>query len=198
MFMRARVLKRAFDLCLAAPGLLVGFPVVVALIVAVRLDSPGPGIFRQVRVGQNGKQFICLKLRTMVAGTLDRPSHETGGDSITKLGHLLRRTKLDELPQLWNVMRGEMSFVGPRPCLPTQTELIELRRANGVLSLRPGITGIAQTRGVDMSEPGRLAAVDAEYVDVVSLRTDVALIWRTVIGAGRGDAARRRSRAGRD
>jgi O-antigen biosynthesis protein WbqP len=184
------VLKRAFDLSLAVAGLLVGFPFVLALVVAVRLDSPGPGIFEQVRVGQNGKHFTCLKLRTMAVGTMDRPSHETGASSITRLGYFLRRTKLDEFPQLWNIIRGEMSFVGPRPCLPIQTELIELRRANGVLSLRPGITGIAQIRGIDMSEPKRLAAIDAEYINSTSLRMDIALIWKTLIGAGRGDAAR--------
>lgn len=185
------MLKRAFDLIVATGGLLLIVPIVAALVVAVRLDSPGPGIFRQTRVGRNGTPFTCLKLRTMAAGTPDRPSHETGAASITRLGHFLRRTKLDEVPQLWNIIRGEMSFVGPRPCLPGQKELIELRRANKVLSLRPGITGIAQVRGVDMSEPERLAMVDAEYIGSMSLGTDLALIWKTISGAGRGDAAHR-------
>ena len=123
-------------------------------------------------------------------GTPDRPSHEMGSAHITRLGGALRRTKLDELPQLLNIVRGEMSFVGPRPCLPSQTDLIELRRKNNVLSLRPGITGMAQVRGIDMSEPARLAAVDAEYIDRQSIGTDLSLIWKTVFGAGRGDAAR--------
>lgn len=189
MRQRNRVSKRLFDLVVATGALLVGFPVILALVVAVRLDSEGPGIFRQTRVGLNGRLFTCYKLRTMTSGTPNLPSHEMGAAHITKLGHMLRRTKLDELPQLWNIVRGEMSFVGPRPCLPTQTELIELRREKNVLTLRPGITGIAQVRGIDMSEPSRLAAADAEYVADQSLGGDLVLIWRTVFGAGRGDAA---------
>jgi O-antigen biosynthesis protein WbqP len=183
------LLKRAFDICLAVPGLIVSSVPLLILIIVIRLDSPGPGVFRQVRVGRNGTPFTCYKLRTMTEGTADRPSHEMGTSAITRLGHFLRRTKLDELPQLWNIVLGQMSFVGPRPCLPSQIELVELRRANGVLSLRPGITGVAQVQGIDMSDPARLAALDAEYISHVSLRTDLDLVWKTVSGAGRGDAA---------
>jgi len=109
---------------------------------------------------------------------------------VTPLGRWLRRLKLDELPQLWNVLRGDMSLVGPRPCLPSQTELIAERRARGVYALRPGITGVAQVAGVDMSDPPRLAALDATYLATVSAAADLRLLLATVRGAGRGDRIR--------
>lgn len=106
---------------------------------------------------------------------------------MTKVGHFLRRTKLDELPQLWNILVGEMSFVGPRPCLPSQTALIEARRAHGLSKIRPGLTGVSQVAGVDMSNPQRLAALDAGYLADMSLGRDFRLLAATVLGAGRGD-----------
>jgi O-antigen biosynthesis protein WbqP len=183
-------MKRAGDIVLAIVGLLLTWPIIVVCAVAVRLTSPGPAIFRQTRVGYKERPFICLKLRTMYQGTGDAPTHQTVASSVTPLGHHLRRLKLDELPQLWNVLVGEMSFVGPRPCLPSQTELIAERRRLGVYGLRPGITGVAQVRGIDMSDPQRLAAVDATYLGTDSLVTDIRLIWITIRGGGRGDRVR--------
>jgi O-antigen biosynthesis protein WbqP len=113
-------------------------------------------------------QFRCHKLRTMYAGTASMPTHEVSVSRITPIGGFLRRTKLDELPQLWNVLKGEMSLVGPRPCLPAQTVLVEERRRRGVAALRPGITGTAQLRGVDMADPAKLAEIDAEYLAAAS------------------------------
>lgn len=181
------MIKRAFDLLVALLALIVLGPLLGLLVALVRLDSPGPGIFRQARVGRFERPFVCYKLRTMRTGTRNAPSHEVGQAALTRLGGVLRRTKLDELPQLCNVVRGQMSFVGPRPCLPSQTELIAARRERGVFEIRPGITGIAQVAGVDMSEPERLAELDARYLATRSLRTDIGLIARTALGAGGGD-----------
>lgn len=183
-------MKRAADLAIALAILPVAVPVVLGCMAAVRLSSPGPAIFRQARVGLNEKPFTCYKLRTMYADTPDAPSHETAASAVTPVGRWLRRLKLDELPQLWNILKGDMSFVGPRPCLPSQAELIAARRARGLYAIRPGITGVAQVAGVDMSEPERLAALDATYLDDMSLLADLRLIIATATGSGRGDAVR--------
>ncbi len=106
---------------------------------------------------------------------------------MTGIGKFLRGSKFDELPQVWNILKGEMSFVGPRPCLPVQTALVEARRAYGLEELRPGITGISQIAGVDMQDPARLARLDASYLGDMSWRADLRLLAQTVLGAGRGD-----------
>lgn len=173
-------MKRAFDLVASVAGLALLWPVILLLVTAVRRDSPGPGIFAQQRVGRHGKPFVCYKLRTMRAGTPNVATHLASPDEITALGAFLRRTKLDELPQLWNVLKGDMSFVGPRPCLPEQTELVQARQALGVLALRPGMTGLGQVSGIDMSDPGRLARCDRDYMDRRSMALDIRLIFRTV------------------
>ncbi len=184
-------MKRPFDFLSAAAGLLVLWPVVLVLVVLIRRGSEGPGIFAQERIGRNGTAFRCLKLRTMYVNTPNVPTHRASGAQITRIGALLRRTKLDELPQLWNVLKGEMSLVGPRPCLPSQGELIEERRRRGVLALRPGITGWSQIHDVDMSDPVRLAVMDREYLDRMTFATDLKILWRTVFsGAGSGDRVR--------
>lgn len=174
------VLKRSMDFCAALFGGLVVLPFLLAAMVAVRLDSPGGAIFAQTRVGRDGTPFRCLKLRTMRVGTPHLPTHEVGAAQITSLGRFLRRSKLDELPQLWNVLKGEMSLVGPRPCLPGQELLVSLRLRQGALSVRPGITGLAQVQNVDMSDPEKLAAIDADYVRRRSLRLDVDILRRTL------------------
>ncbi|MEW9806899.1 sugar transferase [Mesorhizobium marinum] len=175
-------MKRLLDIALALPLGLIALPVVLAAALWVRRTSPGPAFFSQLRVGRNERPFRCLKLRTMHHGTTSLPTHEVGADAVTDAGRVLRRLKLDELPQLWNVLVGEMSLVGPRPCLPIQHELIALRRAFGVTGLRPGITGLAQLRGIDMSDPGKCAGADAEYLRARSLRTDLDILLRTVSG----------------
>ena len=175
-------MKRAFDLFVAIPLALLALPIVMAAAAWVKLTSPGPAFFIQQRIGRHEKPFDCLKLRTMRQGTQSLPTHEVGEKAVTTAGRTLRRLKLDELPQLLNVIRGEMSLVGPRPCLPTQTELVERRRALGVYSLRPGITGLAQVEGIDMSDPGKLAEKDAEYLRGRTLGMDVAILVKTVTG----------------
>lgn len=180
-------MKRLFDIVASLGGLLALGWLIGLLALLVRRDSAGPGLFRQERVGRNGAPFTCLKLRTMRVETVSAASHETPASAVTALGTRLRRWKLDELPQLWNVLRGEMSFVGPRPCLPVQRELVEERRRRGVLELRPGITGLAQVQGIDMRDPVRLATIDAEYAATRSFAGDLKLILRTVAGGGQGD-----------
>jgi len=180
-------MKRTFDVVVAIAALPFAALAILGCAIAIRLTSPGPAILRQQRVGRYEQPFICLKLRTMQINTPQAPSHETSSRAITPVGHFLRRLKLDELPQLVNIIKGEMSFVGPRPCLPTQTALVEARRRYGLQAIRPGITGVAQVRGVDMSEPERLAALDATYLRDMSIGTDIKLMLATAFGAGRGD-----------
>lgn len=180
-------MKRAFDLVVSIVSLVVLGWLVLLLIAAVRLTSPGTGLFAQERIGRDQRRFICYKLRTMYRETPSAATHHTTSSSVTKLGRWLRRLKLDELPQLWNVLTGHMSLVGPRPCLPIQTELIEEREKRGVFRVRPGITGTAQVAGVDMSDPVRLAQIDARYAAEYSFTGDLALILRTLGGGGQGD-----------
>jgi O-antigen biosynthesis protein WbqP len=182
-------MNRAFDAVVAAAGLVVLSPVILISMVAIRLDSPGPAILSQTRVGKDEQPFRCHKLRTMHAGTAIVPTHLVGETQVTRVGRFLRRTKLDELPQLLNIVRGEMSLVGPRPCLPTQTELIEERRRRGVFAVRPGLTGLAQIRNIDMSDPPRLAEVDASYLATRTFAGDLSIIFRTIFGGGNRGAA---------
>lgn len=185
------IVKRTFDIFAATAGLLVCTPLIVIMTILIRRDSEGPGIFAQERVGRGGQVFCCYKLRTMTFGTPNVPTHHSTAAQVTKIGRFLRHTKLDELPQLWNVLKGEMSLVGPRPCLPTQTELVRERSRRNVLSLRPGITGLAQSRGIDMSDPVRLAETDEEYLRQQSFFLDMKLLFQTAFaGSGRGDRVR--------
>jgi O-antigen biosynthesis protein WbqP len=179
-------MKRALDVLACALLLTLFWPVLLTIIVAIRIQSPGSAIFTQTRVGRNGRQFTCYKLRTMYSGTATLPTHQVAASAVTPLGELLRRFKIDELPQLWNVLTGDMSLVGPRPCLPSQVELLDARQRLGVLQVRPGITGLAQVSGIDMSDANRLAEVDARYVGTQSLLGDLSLIWATVRGQGVG------------
>ena len=172
--------KRAFDLAVAALLLPVASPFVLLAMLAIRLSSPGPALFSQTRVGRHGVPFRCHKLRTMIVGTPSLPSHQAPANSVTAAGKVLRKFKIDELPQLWNVLRGEMSLVGPRPCLPTQTELIERRKALAVLDALPGITGLAQMRAIDMSDPKLCAETDAEYLKTASIGLDIRILIGTI------------------
>jgi len=183
--------KRLLDVALAASLAPPALVLCLVCIAAIRLEGSGPAIFRQVRVGRNQRPFILYKLRTMSPGTGDHASHEVAHGRITRIGGFLRKTKLDELPQLVNVLKGDMSFVGPRPCLPSQLPLIAERQRRGVYMLRPGITGPAQLAGIDMSTPVALAEADAAYLGRVELRGDLECIVLTALGRGNGDAVRR-------
>ncbi len=180
----AASVKRAFDIAAATGGLIVASPVLAIVCALIKWESPGPAIFAQRRVGRHGRDFTCYKLRSMRTDTADLPTHMVGASAITRLGGFLRRSKLDELPQLWNVLRGEMSLVGPRPCLPTQEVLIRARAEHGALDVRPGITGLAQINDLDMSEPLRLAAVDGSYAANWTMLGDLKIIANTLRGKG--------------
>lgn len=155
--------------------------------VAISMTSRGGYKFVQRRVGHEGQAFECHKFRTMRIGTPHRGTHEITQSQVTAVGGLLRRFKLDELPQVRNVLRREMNLVGPRPCLESQDELIEERRRYGVFDVRPGITGFAQVNGVDMSEPRLLAVYDHRYVMFRSIAWDLQIAGRTIRGGGFGD-----------
>jgi len=180
---------RFFDILLSLFGLLFASPLLLLLFIVGLLDSSSP-LFFQVRVGRNKKPFILVKFRTMKVGTEDIASHLASLSSITPFGHFLRKYKLDELPQLWNVLKGEMSLVGPRPNLFNQDELIREREALNIYSTRPGITGIAQIKHIDMSNPKLLAQTDAEMLQSLNLSMYFKLILKTALGAGWGDKVR--------
>ncbi|MBX9727209.1 MAG: sugar transferase [Rickettsiales bacterium] len=186
-----QILKRLMDLSFAVSVILFLWWALVAVWLAVRLSSPGPVIFAQRRVGRFGKPFTCYKFRTMFITTKQAATHEVGRDSITPVGRFLRRTKLDELPQIINIIRNEMSLIGPRPCLESQTALIEARRVRGVLDIKPGISGLAQVQGVDMSDPETLATLDAEYLARQSIMLDVKIMLATLRGNALTDRTKR-------
>ncbi len=159
---------------------------------AIYFDSGAPTIFRQKRIGRNGRVFTCFKLRTMPTSTANVASHELVRIELSGLGRNLRKFKLDELPQLLNVLLGQMSLVGPRPCLPQQLQLIELRQSKNVLSQRPGITGLAQINDIDMSDPIKLVSVEERYLKQASFLLDLKILMATFSGRGMAtDAARK-------
>ena len=174
---------------LSALGLLVALPLLLVLWLLGWWESRSP-LFRQERVGRYRKPFTLVKFRTMRPDTASVATHLAEASAVTPFGRFLRRTKLDELPQLWNVLKGEMSLVGPRPCLPNQTELVEERDRRGVFAARPGITGLAQVNGIDMSDPARLASVDAQMLESLTLRDYFRFIVLTATGKGSGDRIR--------
>ncbi|MGM7317968.1 sugar transferase [Idiomarina sp. ST10R2A5] len=177
---------RILDFLFSLFGLIVGFPILVLLTLIGLFDTGSP-IFTQQRVGKNKKPFVLVKFRTMKKDTVSVASHLASSASITKFGHFLRRTKLDELPQLWNVLKGEMSLVGPRPGLFNQEELTQAREAKGVFNVRPGITGLAQVNEIDMSTPELLAETDAKMISTLNIKSYFQYILMTVTGKGSGD-----------
>lgn len=181
------VASRGLDIVASAFGLVAFSPVLLATWFLIRNQGDGPGIFAQERVGRHGRVFTCYKFRTMAVGTVQAGTHEVSGTSVTPLGARLRRLKIDELPQLWNVLKGDMSLIGPRPCLPSQEELVKRRSDAGVLDVRPGISGLAQVNGIDMSNPEQLVEWDARYIALRGLILDIKLILQTIRGSGRGD-----------
>jgi O-antigen biosynthesis protein WbqP len=177
---------RLLDFIFSLLGLFLGVPVLLAIYIVGLFDTGSP-VFRQERVGRNKKPFILIKFRTMSVDTASVASHLASTASITKMGGFLRKTKLDELPQLWNVLKGEMSLVGPRPGLFNQKELTKAREDEGVFLVRPGITGLAQVNNIDMSTPELLARTDARMISEMSLNNYFKYIFQTVLGAGAGD-----------
>lgn len=179
------MLKRSFDIVAALAGLAVLWPVLLIIAIAVRLDSPGPAIHWSRRVGRDNTIFLMPKFRSMRIDTPDVATHllDDPQQWITPLGRLLRRTSLDEFPQLWSVLVGQMSLVGPRPALFNQDDLIALRTEAGVHRLRPGVTGWAQINGRDDLPIPDKVRLDAEYAERRSLIFDIRIILITLRAA---------------
>jgi lipopolysaccharide/colanic/teichoic acid biosynthesis glycosyltransferase len=184
------VTQRLLDVALSLFGSVVTAPAVAVFAVAIRLESPGPAIYMQTRVGKDGREFKIYKLRTMVRGaefTGPGLAIQEGDDRITRLGRVLRRYSLDELPNLWNVLLGEMSIVGPRPTIPVQVEQYTARQ-RGRLAVRPGITGWAQINGRASLPWSERIELDLWYVEHRSLALDLRILARTatLVASGHG------------
>ncbi|QEQ57209.1 sugar transferase [Chlorobium phaeovibrioides] len=180
------IVIRVLDIVFSLGGLLVLSPLILLVSLVGFFDTGSP-FFCQERVGREQRPFKLIKFRTMNIGTASVASHLVNAAAVTPLGHILRKSKLDELPQLWNVLMGDMSLVGPRPCLFNQDELIAERVARGVFAVRPGITGLAQINDIDMSTPQLLAETDALMISKLTVREYFRYILVTVLGKGRGD-----------
>ncbi|AOT09687.1 sugar transferase [Pseudoalteromonas luteoviolacea] len=177
---------RILDIFFSLFGLIFAMPFLLILYIIGLFDTGSP-IFTQVRVGRNKKPFTLVKFRTMKVDTASVASHLASSSSITRFGSFLRKTKLDELPQLWNVLKGEMSLVGPRPGLFNQEELTQARDAQNIYDARPGITGLSQVNEIDMSTPELLAKTDKQMLDGLNLTSYFKYILMTVTGSGSGD-----------
>lgn len=186
---RAPRILRLFDVLFSLSGLILGSPVLLLLLAIGYFDTGSP-LFRQERVGRNQAPFTLIKFRTMRPGTASVASHLADTSAITPFGRFLRKTKLDELPQLWNVLRGEMSLVGPRPGLFNQTELLQEREKLNIFAARPGITGLAQVNNIDMSTPRLLAETDQKMLQALTVGDYFKYILQAVAGRGSGDAAK--------
>ena len=177
---------RILDIVFALSGLILGLPLLLLVYVIGFFDTRSPLFFQQ-RMGKDKKPFTLIKFRTMNLNTASVASHLASASSITKMGAFLRKSKIDELPQLWNVLLGDMSLVGPRPNLYNQSDLISERDILGIYSVRPGITGLAQISNIDMSKPKLLAETDAKMIRTMSLKNYFKYIAQTVSGKGSGD-----------
>ncbi|MGU9953266.1 sugar transferase [Limosilactobacillus fermentum] len=177
-------IKRIFDAFFGVLLLICLSPLMLVLAIWIKLDSKGPVLFKQERVGRNGKRFTIYKFRSMsddAPHQMATSEFDTALSYITRSGQLMRKTSLDELPQLVNVVKGEMSFIGPRPLIPKEEKVLRLRHANGAESLAPGITGLAQVRGRDEVTDTQKADYDGEYAGNVTLRGDFLILVETVL-----------------
>jgi O-antigen biosynthesis protein WbqP len=189
-------MKRFFDIIVSCLVLPLAIPICLAAAVVIWLECKASPFFWQVRLGRNENPFRLLKLRTMAVDTIQAASHEVNQQQILNVGRIIRAVKIDEIPQLWNVLTGNMSLVGPRPGLPLQEELTAARRAYNVFELLPGITGVSQIAGMDMSSPWDLAKLDATYSQSWRVDRDLNILCRTILGRGSGDAATKNSKHG--
>lgn len=176
-------MKRFFDFTVSLLLIIVLMPVFLIVALIVLIDSGSPVIFKQYRVGKGNKLFYIYKFRTMKVNTRNASTDDlVEADSvITKSGRILRKTSLDELPQLFNVLTGKMSFVGPRPLIPEEKEIRQIRKEYNVYSVRPGITGLAQVNGRDMLGAKEKALFDKEYVEKQSILLDIKIMFKTVM-----------------
>lgn len=178
-----KVLKRTFDLVVSCVLLIVTLPIMAAIALVILIDDGAPVIFRQTRIGKAGSPFTIYKFRTMRKGTPNRAtsSFNNSADFITASGRFLRKTSLDELPQLINIILGQMSIVGPRPLIPEEGIIHQLRHQSGVYRMRPGITGLAQINGRDLVNDQQKAELDAQYVNQFTPWLDAYILIRTVL-----------------
>lgn len=186
-------LKRIMDFIISLLGLIVLSPVFVILILAIKIDSPGPVLFKQKRVGIHKSHFHILKFRTMKIDTpKDTPTHLLSNPEqyITRVGKFLRKTSLDELPQIVNILKGEMSVIGPRPALWNQYDLLEERDKYGANDVLPGLTGLAQISGRDELEIPLKAKLDGEYVQNMGFGMDVKCFFKTIISVLKSDGVK--------
>ena len=178
-----RFFKRLLDIVLSFLGLVILSPIFIVVAIAVKLDSKGPILFRQKRIAKDKKHFEILKFRTMYADVpKDVPTHLLANpeSKITKVGRFLRKSSLDELPQIWNILVGEMSIIGPRPALWNQYDLIAERDKYGANDVRPGLTGLAQIMGRDELPIDVKAKYDGEYAQKITFMKDVKIFFRTI------------------
>lgn len=183
-FIAYGVVKRILDCFFAAIALLFAALPMLCIALAVKLTSKGSAVFKQPRVGKNGELFECLKFRSMYvnAPSSCATAELAKADSyITPIGRLLRKTSLDELPQLINILKGEMSFIGPRPLIPEEEFIHRERKKNGVYNLRPGISGLAQIKGRDLVQPAEKVKLDTEYLNKIGLIEDIYILLQTVL-----------------
>lgn len=171
--------KRALDLFFIFISLVLLSPLLVLVSVLIKIFDPGPIIFKQKRIGFKGELFDFYKFRSMPVNTKDLPSHKIGSLKLTSIGKLIRRTSIDELPQLFNILKGDMSLVGPRPAIPNQKDLISLRSKNNVFSVLPGLTGLAQISSYDGMTNKSKVLFDAKYCSKISLLNDLKIILKT-------------------
>ena len=186
-----RYIKRILDILFSAVLIVFLMPIMVIIGAAIRIESNGGAIFKQKRVGQNKKSFICLKFRTMRIDTPQNiPASKLSDPQkyITRVGKFLRRSSLDELPQLFNVLKGDMSLVGPRPLIFEETEMHERRENEGIYALRPGLTGLAQIKGRNLLLDNEKLENDKFYLENLRIRLDARILFLTVgcVFAGKG------------
>ncbi|HVE62583.1 MAG TPA: sugar transferase [Mycobacteriales bacterium] len=179
--MYVRLGKRILDVVLAGTALAAGAVLLLVVAVAIKTEDRGPVFYRQQRVGRGERMFVILKFRSMPTSAPSMPSAELSGPRVTRVGRVIRRLNVDELPQLLQIVQGHMSIVGPRPALLSQEELIRLRRQNGAFVVRPGLTGLAQVRAYDGMPDAEKAAYDGEYASSLSFARDMTIIARTVL-----------------
>lgn len=173
------VFKRLLDILVSGVALVVLSPIMLLTALAVKMEDGGPALFRQKRVGKDEVPFEVMKFRSMPVNTSNVPSARTDQLRITKIGKLIRRTNLDELPQLINIFRGDMSLVGPRPALFAQEELNRMRRENGALGCKPGLSGLAQVNSYDGMPETEKARWDGQYAGNITFANDLRIIFKT-------------------
>ena len=178
--MYVNLFKRLLDIALSLVALVLLFPLMVVVAILIKLFDYGPIIFSQIRVGRDGGSFTIYKFRSMPLKTGDIPSNRIGDVKLIWLGRMIRRTNIDELPQLYNILLGDMSFVGPRPSIRSQTDLVELRLQNGALRCRPGLTGLAQVSSFNGMTALQKAALDGTYSQSITFLGDLKIFLRTV------------------